>query len=338
MNACARRLLAACLFLLAAPVPAAEPPLPWPAPSEIHALLHRWAPGLPAPDPGLTNVADYLDSLAPLVLPADPATASAPALALARTNLYHPGIACLRVARVESDLPLAVTEAVSTLTQARPLAGLILDLRRAGGSDFDAAFATAGLFAREAKDGFRLGSRDLSVQPRGSLPKVPLMILVGRSTRGAAEGLAAALRAVASPGLLLGTNTAGQGRLYRDLEIRPSRALLVATQDLVLPGGKAFPREGLSPDLGVWVSAADEALYLENEFGRVVNGRRLAAASSQRLNEAELVRRRFAPRSSSFSDRPSGQPAVHDPVLARGIDLLSGLADQRSPGLAGDSR
>lgn len=338
MNAVPRRLFATGMMLLAGLAQAGEPAIPWPAPSEIHALLRPWAPELPAPDPGLTNAADYLASLAPLVLPSEPSSPSTPGLVLSRTNRYEPGIAYLRVARVANELPLAITEAVSTLAKSGSVAGLILDLRRAGGSDFGAAFEAAGLFAPAARGGFRLGSRDLSVEPRGSIPRVPLMILVGRGTRGAAEGLATALRTVASPSLLIGTNTAGQGRLYGDLEIAPSRILRVATNDLVLPGGKAFPREGLAPDLGVGVSHADETLYLENEFARVLNGRRLTAATTQRLNEAELVRRRLSPRLAGPSASPSGQPAVQDPVLARGIDLLAGLADLRSAAGAGDSR
>ena len=131
--------------------------------------------------------------------------------------------------------------------------------------------------------------------------KLPLAILVNGETRGAAVKLAEDLRGERA-GLIFGSST----------EVKPDIAVAVATED--------------------------EKKYLENPFGTATpDGTNSAAATNNLLpfvdhtSEADLVRERL--RSGGADESPQTAPAaeppkpfIHDPVLARGVDFIKGLA------------
>ncbi len=356
--------------VVVAPVAAAPPPTlatnAGPTLEETARILRGALPGLPEVPSGVTNVEVYLASLAPRVLLQEPA-AAADTPPVVRRALYAGNIGYVRVGAVERDLAAALPEAVEALHRSNELAGLVLDLRFASGRDFQAAAAAAGAFAARKLEGFRLGTNELAIEPRAGLKALPVMVLANRRTRGAAEFLAAAVRAAAPTGLLLGSPSAGHSRTYREVDLGGGRRVFVETDPAFFgPRGEA-PRDGLAPDLAVVVPEADEEMYITNEFRRLVGGRTVGRDFSVRLNEAELVRRRRSGRRGADPWNPArpvpGHPdttdpasttpptdaagstggvAVQDPVLGRALDLLSGLADQTSAAstnaASGDSR
>ena len=174
---------------------------------------------------------------------------------------------------------------------------------------------------------------------------MPVAILVNRQTAGAAEALAAVLRATGS-GLILGGNTAGQAMIAQEFTLKNGERLRIATAAIQLADGSSLPPEGLKPDIAVEVNSEDERAYYADAFLVVPKADLLASATLSltnpvtgtnrpirrtRFNEAELVRERreglvrdseAAPARENLSDRP----VVHDPALARALDLLKGLA------------
>jgi hypothetical protein len=134
--------------------------------------------------------------------------------------------------------------------------------------------------------------------------KLPLAILVDNQTRGAALQLAEDLRE-AHDGLIFGDST----------EIKP--------------------------DIAMTVKAADEKMFLENPFGTPAQEETNAAASTNtslylasfvdHTTEADLVREKIKDgdqEEDSAPPRPAGppKPFIRDPVLARALDLIKGLA------------
>ena len=134
--------------------------------------------------------------------------------------------------------------------------------------------------------------------------KLPLAILVDDETRGAAATLAEDLRE-ARDGLIFGDSP----------EIKP--------------------------DITVTVKAADEKNFLENPFGTLAQNETNAAASTNNAlylasfvdhtTEADLVREKIKDGDqdeNSAPPRASGppKPFIRDPVLARAVDLIKGLA------------
>ncbi len=315
-------------------VPGTDTSTAWPPLAELHSLLRTRLPDVPPPSPSQTNPVAYLESLAPEVLIGEVDRVTGPTLS--KTNIYDSGVGYIRIANVEPGLSAELATTLQSFSGYNPLLGIILDLRYAGGQDFGAAAAAAGLFAVDRHEELRLGDRALEITPGASRPPPPLMVLMNHATRGAAEALAAAVRSIAAPCLLLGTNSAGQARVYQDLQVPGGEILRVASAALSLPDAGPVPASGLAPDLTVEVSPADEALYFADEFHRVFEGRRLTNSATVRLNEAELVRRRRGLRPQPVGPMET-EPTVEDPVLARGIDLLSGFAAAQA-GDGGNSR
>jgi hypothetical protein len=132
--------------------------------------------------------------------------------------------------------------------------------------------------------------------------KLPLAILVNGETRGAAATLATTLRE-ARDGLVFGSRTTE-----------------------------------LKPDIAVAVKIADEKRYLENPYAALAQSETNSTASTNNFSpfidhtsEADLVREKIKDGDadeSSMPPRPTEpqKPFIHDPVLARAVDLIKDLA------------
>jgi hypothetical protein len=135
--------------------------------------------------------------------------------------------------------------------------------------------------------------------------KLPLAILVNGQTHGAAAVLAATLRE-ARDGLVFGSATAD-----------------------------------LKPDITVNVKIIDEKKYLENPYAALAQSETNSNGSTTNFSpfidhtsEADLVREKIKDGDEDESVapvRPSEpqKPFIHDPVLARAVDLIKDLAVTR---------
>jgi hypothetical protein len=136
--------------------------------------------------------------------------------------------------------------------------------------------------------------------------KLPLAILVNGETRGAAATLATDLRE-ANDGLIFGNST----------EIKP--------------------------DIAVTVKVADEKMYFENPYAALaqtetnsVTGTNNFSPFIDHTSEADLVRAKIKDGDQDENTMPSRpteppKPFIHDPVLARAVDLIKALAVVRQP-------
>lgn len=165
------------------------------------------------------------------------------------------GIAYLPVAEFTPGTGAAVTGMLARAT-ADGAAGIILDLRETGGDDMDSVAAIAGLyvaptnrplFAVIEPGGER---RDYRALAKMFQPNRPTVGLIGAHTGGAAELLAGMIRE--SPQvILMGTNTAGYGRLLSAYALADGRHLMIPSRRLVLNGDRGFDGTGVHPDIVV---------------------------------------------------------------------------------------
>lgn len=145
------------------------------------------------------------------------------------------------------------------------------------------------------------GTADLFAQK-----KLPLAILVNGETHGAAAKLAEDLRG-ARAGLIFGDST----------EVKP--------------------------DVDVVVKPEDEKQFLDNPYATLsADGTNAAAATNRPMpfvdhtSEADLVRARIKDGDQDGLPVPTPTaapppPVIRDPVLARAVDLIKGLAIVRAP-------
>jgi hypothetical protein len=268
---------------------------------------------------------------------------ASPQPAVVATELYEGRFAYLRLGEVGAD---AATELAQRLTQFQgnpALAGCVLDLRFAGGRDFRVAAEMAGEFLPPGTPVLDWGQGMFRGPATNQLFSHPVAVLVNRQTRGAAEALAATLRQ-AGVALLIGNATAGEASVFRDFDLTTGQRLRLAVAPVRAGDGEPIPANGLEPDLRVILTPEVERAYLRDPFTLIRSGTNSLTATNsittsvrvrRRLTEADLVREKNA--AGETKATPSLAPAepvdpkvVRDPVLARGIDFLKGLALARS--------
>ena len=150
---------------------------------------------------------------------------------------------------------------------------------------------------------------------------------------------------------MIGSITAGQANIYKEFPLSDGARLRIASSGVQLGDGKELSTKGVVPDILVAVSPAEEKFYFEDAYKlppraavaaksstTVLAAATTNAAPRRRLNEAELIRMQREGLNPD-EDTPAipepepgtGKPVMHDPVLARAVDLLKGLAVVQRP-------
>jgi Peptidase family S41 len=275
---------------------------------------------------------------------------SSNARALTNPVLYDGQVAYLGVARVEAGLAAQISTALKQLDGTNHLAGVVVDLRFAGGQDYAEAAAVADLFIDKEKPLLDWGSGFVRSKANPDAWTLPLAILVNQKTAAAAETLAAVLRED-DRAIILGASTAGEASMSEDFPLRNGQSLRIATAAIKLGGGETISTSGVKPDIEVTVSPENERTYYANPYAEIVSphgvipsivGAPSAEGTNgtnrvhQRpLNEAELMRERkekpgvdvedLVPLSAPGDAEPE-KPVIRDPVLGRALDLIKGIA------------
>lgn len=277
----------------------------------------------------------------------EPGRTNAPALAAAR--LLESNIAYVRLAGLDERVAGQLAEKITGWSASNSPAGLVLDLRFADADDYASAAAVVDLFQTKARPLVDWGKGVVQSKEKTDALRLPIAVLVNRETGGAAEALAAMLRETGA-GLILGNATAGRAMVGQEFPLKNGRRLRVATLQVKIGDGVELTTRGVQPDIVVAVSAAAERLFLDDPYGNTVrttgtNRTDLAAADGAtitnratrrpRPNEADLVRARRdgVNLDEEFMDSRSVEPAkplIRDPVLARAVDLIKGLAVVRA--------
>jgi hypothetical protein len=286
-----------------------------------------------------------LAPLAVLVTNGQPMIAPSSEPALAKTAVFDGVFGYLRLARVEPGLPKEVSSAMQALSTSNQIQGWVLDLRFANGPDYSTAAALADRFVATEQPLLDFGQGTVKSKAKDNAIKGPVTVLINHSTCRAAEALAAILRRTEAA-LLLGTNTAGQGFITKDFPLKNGQALRVAHGTIQVGAGEPLTAQGVKPDILVAVRAEEERAYLEDPY-RVLARPPLAGpwslslpslatsptnkAPRHRINEAELVRilregLDYDEEGLAARTVEPARPVVRDPVLARALDLLKGLA------------
>lgn len=262
-------------------------------------------------------------------------------------EVFEKNYVCFRIRRLTAGAAETVRARFEQLRATNSVLGLVLDLRYTGGQEFDAAVALADLFLADETVLVDWGEGVKKSLAKTNAISVPVALLVNRKTSGAAEALAGMLR-YREVGLLLGTNTAGQARMSRIFPLKSGHRLRVAVAPLKVAQGRELPEAGMTPDISVAVNPEDELAYYGDAYQVLARAfkaplaptNQLHAATTnrsprRRMNEAELVRmsqegQTIDHETSAANPTPPlpepAVPVVTDPVLARALDLLKGLA------------
>jgi hypothetical protein len=315
---------------------------------EVYGLIRQHLTGMSDAELNRTAVKALVAALGPkvsLVTNTAPTEAAAAKPPVTKTTLFGGDIVCLRVRRVTEGLADAVREACGRFGATNKLHGIVLDLRYADGHDYAAAASVADLFLKKERPLLDWGAGVVRSKEKEDALALPVAVLVNHQTEAAAEALAAVLRETGT-GLILGNRTAGEAMISQEFRLADGERLRIASAPIRLGDGSALSAEGVKPDISVEVSPQDERAYYADTFQPMpgtngflagglgttnqLNGTNRVPRRT-RFNEAELVRERKEGTSPDL-DMPTGkdtdveQPTVRDPVLARALDVLKGLA------------
>ena len=260
----------------------------------------------------------------------------APDEVVSRRAVYNSSYAYIQIRVVDDRLPAEFQKWMASNTNS--VRGLILDLRYAEGDGYTGAAAVGDQFAKGGATLIKLGTNEVHATEKSKPMDLPVAVLVNKETRGAAEALGALIRETGA-GLVIGSNTAGEARLFETCTLGSGQQLKIGTVP-ILVGDKPVPAKGLAPDIAVTVHPAAEKIFYQDPFrpissatGQMTASTNEVAAStnrSRRFNEAELVRRHRAggnldELAATTADAPD-QPIIYDPVLARALDFLKGIS------------
>ena len=263
---------------------------------------------------------------------------------LARSCAFD-GFAYVRIARAESGLSGEIRQTLDLIQKTNQVSGWVLDLRFAGGFDYQSVADLAELFVAGDRSLLDWGRGMVRTQGKTNALNRPIMVLINHQTSGAAEALAAVLRQTETA-LVLGTNSAGQAFTSREFSLTNGQRLRIATGLVKTGDGQPLPVTGVKPDILVNVSAADERAYLDDPYkvmvktsgsstGASLDPSSIATSTNRsgrrRLNEAELVKMQrdgleYDEEGRTFRGIDLNKPVIRDPVLGRALDLLKGLA------------
>lgn len=257
--------------------------------------------------------------------------------AITKRAVFQNHFGYVRIRSVDERLPSDFQKSIRQLIESNALTGMVIDLRYAEGTHYEAAAQVSDEFVKGGQRLLRFGAREVQSTDETRAIELPTVVLVNEETRAAAEAIAAILRQNAAA-LIIGKKTAGEARLFEVFTLRSGQQLRVGKVPVEVGPSNAsrpIPAGGLDPDIDV-VVRPDEAKffyldpYREGRLpaGMGTNDVSLTTNRVRRFNEAELVRQHRD--GFDFQDESSlprtEAPVITDPTLARALDFLKGIA------------
>lgn len=162
-------------------------------------------------------------------------------------------IAHIQILQFAQDTDAQLKKAIKD-AQSKQLAGIILDLRDNPGGYLDQAVAVTSEFvpAGSGKNVLITRSRTSKqtepVRPGGLATATPLVILVNNNTASAAEITTGAIAINRSDVHVVGQTTFGTGTVLQTFMLADGSALILGTEEFLLPNGQSIYHKGYTPD------------------------------------------------------------------------------------------
>ena len=140
--------------------------------------------------------------------------------------------------------------------------GVILDLRNnpggflQGAIFFTSEFLADGVVVKQEKSQ-NGGIESFSVNRKGQLVNIPLVVLVNKGSASASEIVAGALQE-RNRAKIVGEQTFGKGTIQEAQELDGGAGLHVTIARWLLPSGKSIDKEGIKPDVEIKMDENDD--------------------------------------------------------------------------------
>jgi carboxyl-terminal processing protease len=251
-----------------------------------------------------------------------------------RSKMLEPGYGYIRIAQFQSDTGNEFTKAIDKLKKsAKPLKGLVLDLRNNPGGILQSAVAVVdavldgGLVVYTEGRVPNSQSR-FAAQVGDELNGAPIVVLINGGSASASEIVAGALqdhkRAV-----IVGIDSFGKGSVQTVLPLSEKRALKLTTARYFTPNGRSIQAQGIQPDI----------IIEEAKLAKVANGPRITEADLNRHlrnnKESKEENNSQRRREQAIDDLRSEDNQLFDALnLLKGLSIYQNSASNLIPPLA----
>ena len=256
-------------------------------------------------------------------------------------------IAIIRLARLPSDAATQIENKIANLGQnknGQKMSGVILDLRRSAGGDFNAALASANLFldagilakikqndvtkTPDSKDGkasnkdkkaanleVKILTADAKRQSKFLAAPLPVVVLIDEGTADAAETLAAALQGN-KRAILVGAKSFGRATLRSQISLSNGGTMILATGRYLTPSGAVIEKAGLTPDILIRNPLPENANAQAAGPGTLLKkDNKPAPTLPKPTNEGKIA-----------GNNSRGEAKPRDLQMERAIDIVTGMA------------
>jgi carboxyl-terminal processing protease len=168
--------------------------------------------------------------------------------------------------RTDDDLKKAIQELEA---KAKPLKGIILDLRNNPGGLLNQSIEVSDVFLKtgtivSTRGRIKAMETSASAKNDGDEPTCPIVVLVNEGSASASEIVAGALQDNGR-GLILGTQTFGKGSVQTLIPLEDGAALKLTTAQYYTPSGRSIQAEGIAPDITLKFAKATEEVTGEGD-------------------------------------------------------------------------
>lgn len=252
--------------------------------------------------------------------------------------ILETNFAYFHIQNVGGDLVAQFKKSLSELEKSNTVKGLIIDLRFASGNDYSVCADFLDLFFEGEKQLFSIGKREFKSKQKEKPIKLPTAVLINKETACAAEVIGEILRQN-KLAVLIGSRTSGNAYSFEEFKLSTGQTLKIAIGTIINTENIAISTNGIAPDISVEVSLDEEREFIDNPYKlpkRLMTDTSGSGKSSTRkLNEAELVRMKKEgidiPTESTTREKTAKPQQeiqiIHDPSLARALDLLKVLTN-----------
>lgn len=189
-----------------------------------------------------------------------------------KTEMRADGIYVIRVSNFNDDTDGLFNQAVNNILLKNPK-GIILDLRNNPGGYLETAVNMASewieagpIVAEQFNDNRR---NEYPSNGRARLKNIPTIVLVNNGSASASEILAGALRDY-KKATLVGETTYGKGSVQSLTDLSGGAALKMTIAHWLTPAGDFINEKGLTPNIEVKLTPAEEDKGLDPQFDKAV--------------------------------------------------------------------
>jgi carboxyl-terminal processing protease len=207
------------------------------------------------------------------------------------------GVGYIKVDSFTKGKSQEIAGLVRTLQRSAGTKKLVLDLRNCADGDESEGVATANLFLDHGMIAYLQGQKypreSFNADPQKQITKLPLAVLVNRSTAGPAEVVAAALLDNARADVV-GDKTFGDGSVQKVIEMADGSALILSIAKYYSPAGKAIQDTAVTPNVAVTDGDDDAPLPDDDATSTSEEQKKTQPPTDEQLRRALEVLKRKA--------------------------------------------